>query len=265
MHTAEELTITITLADFHLKPYTFLLRGKVQIASTTLRATVEMSDKHLQLLKRGGCSWACLGMNHVATSHDRVDSTSGVAGGGARAPPTFLICWTFWKNPWKSGKEIPENLRETSENLGKIPKSPGKNGAQRCLTSKMAANVRRKTQLEPFLEVTRKTGFHCLCGRKYVEKRLTKTFRANSGKFGRKSFAPPKMCLLKQLWTPFRVGVPGFWIPINFPFFFCSIPSLTRSISSSNSPRRSSGAQLARTKVASAFMSAWRKLNTNTI
>jgi len=68
--TGEKNLITITQGDVHRKLLSFLLSGKVQTASTRLRATVEKSDKHLQLLKRGGRSDACFGMNHMTTSRD---------------------------------------------------------------------------------------------------------------------------------------------------------------------------------------------------
>jgi len=63
------------LGDFHPKSQTFLVSGKVQTASTSLRPRVKKSDKQVQLLKRGGRSCACLRMKHAATSRDRVHST----------------------------------------------------------------------------------------------------------------------------------------------------------------------------------------------
>jgi len=41
-----------------------------------------------------------------------------------------------------------------AENLGKSPENTGINGAQRCLTSKMAPKVCIKTHEDVFLEVT---------------------------------------------------------------------------------------------------------------
>jgi len=75
--TGEKIAITIAQGDVHPKLLSFLVSGKVQTASTRLRAPVEKSDKHLQLLKRGGHSRACLGMNHVVTSRDWEKSTQG--------------------------------------------------------------------------------------------------------------------------------------------------------------------------------------------
>jgi len=54
------------------------------------------------------------------------------------------------------------------------------------------------------LEVTSKKSLHDLCGRKFIGKSPTTTFRASLGKFGQKSFAPPKICLL--LYLCFEVG-----------------------------------------------------------
>ena len=55
--------------DVHPKLLSFLLIGKVQTASTRLRAPVNISDKHLQLLNHGGRSRVCLG-NSALTSRD---------------------------------------------------------------------------------------------------------------------------------------------------------------------------------------------------
>jgi len=45
-----------------------------------------------------------------------------------------------------------------------------------------------------------KKSLHDLCGRKFVGKSHTKTFRASLGKFRQKPFATPKICLLVHLW-----------------------------------------------------------------
>ena len=74
-HMGEKLTITTNAGDFNPKSRTFLRSGKVQTERTRLRASVEMSDKYRQLLKRGGSSCACLGVNHVVTTRDGFDST----------------------------------------------------------------------------------------------------------------------------------------------------------------------------------------------
>jgi len=53
--------------------------------------------------------------------------------------------------------------------------------------------------MKTFLEVTPKKGLHDLCGRKVGGKIAQKAFRASLGKFGQKSFALPKICLLLHL------------------------------------------------------------------
>jgi len=73
----EKITIIITQGDVHPKLLYYLLCGIVQTARTRLRAPGERSDKHLQLLKREMRSCACLGMNHVVTSHARQKSSLG--------------------------------------------------------------------------------------------------------------------------------------------------------------------------------------------
>jgi len=48
----------------------------------------------------------------------------------------------FVKNPGK----IPENLGKIPKHLVKIPENPGKNGAQRCFTSKIGAQRLQKNK-----------------------------------------------------------------------------------------------------------------------
>ena len=54
------------VGDVHPKLLSFVLSGKVQTASTRLHAPVNMSDKHLQLLKHGGRSRACLSISALS-------------------------------------------------------------------------------------------------------------------------------------------------------------------------------------------------------
>ena len=56
----------------------------------------------------------------------------------------------------------------------------------------MAPNVCIKTH-ETFSEVTPKRGLHDLCGRKFVGKSRTKTFRASLGKFGQNPSNPKNL------------------------------------------------------------------------
>jgi len=61
----------------------------------------------------------------------------------------------------------------------KIPENLRKNGAQRCLSSKMAPNVCRKTHEDLFWGVHVKKDLHDLCGGKFA-----KGAQKNFGKFG---------------------------------------------------------------------------------
>jgi len=77
---------------------------------------------------------------------------------------------------------------------------------------KMAPRVCRKTHEDFTLEVTPKKELHDLCGRKFVGKIAQKTFRASLGKFGQKSFAVPKICLLLHLWWKgTSASIVPFW------------------------------------------------------
>ena len=57
-----------------------------------------------------------------------------------------------------------------------------------------------------------KKGLHDLCWRKFVSKIAQKTFRVSLEKFGQKSFALPKICLLLHLWwTGTSASIAPFW------------------------------------------------------
>jgi len=62
----------------------------------------------------------------------------------------------------------------------------------------MAPKVCRKTHKDLLLR-SQKNVFMSLSGRKFVDKSCTRTFSGNLEKFGEKSFASPKICLLLHL------------------------------------------------------------------
>ena len=77
---------------------------------------------------------------------------SGVTGGGAGAqahPQNIWFVESFGKIPEDLGK-IPENLGKIPKNLGKIPENPGRNGAQRCVTSNNGAQWLSEKQMNTF-------------------------------------------------------------------------------------------------------------------
>jgi len=78
------------------------------------------------------------------------------------------------------------------ENLGKSPGNPGKNCAQRCLTSRNGVRGSHKNTWRPFLKIIRKRDLHDLCGRKFVDKSCTKNFSDKFGEIWAKSFAPQR-------------------------------------------------------------------------
>jgi len=111
-------------------------------------------------------------------------------------PQKFWFVQNLGKIPETFGKisenlgKIPENPNKIPKYLGKIPENLGKNGTQRCLTSKNGDQSLQKSRWRPFF------GGHST---KMVGKSCTTTFWASLGKFGQKSFAPPKICLLLHL------------------------------------------------------------------
>jgi len=68
------------------------------------------------------------------------------------------------------------------------------------IRAKMAPNVCRKTHEDLFGGHTKKMSSWSMWEKIYRQSR-TKTFRASLGKFGQKSFAPPKIFLLLHLRT----------------------------------------------------------------
>ena len=96
-----------------------------------------------------------------------------------------------WCLRWSEGVASAPQKFWFADNLSKSPENPGKNGAQCCLTSKNGAQCLHENTRDLILEVTPKTGLHDLCGRNFIGKSCTKTFRASLGKFGQ-NFAPQK-------------------------------------------------------------------------
>jgi len=126
----------------------------------------------------------------------------GVQGVGVQevqAPPQQF---RFVKNPGK----ISQNLSKILESLGKIPentceipkcvdKIPENLGKKWCPTlfdiQKMAPNVCEKTNKSFFQSSHQKrSSVHDFCGKKFVSKSRTTTFRTSLGKSGQKSYAP---------------------------------------------------------------------------
>jgi len=95
-------------------------------------------------------------------------------------PQTFL----FVENPGK----IPENLRKIPENPSKTPENLGKNGAQRCLTSKNGAQGLQKNKWRPF------------CWRSHQKNGRQKLHDNFLGKFGK--FCAKILCTPKNLLAP---------------------------------------------------------------
>jgi len=89
-----------------------------------------------------------------------------------------------------------ENPGKILENLGKIPENPGKNGGQHCLISKNSAQRLQRNTWRPFFGGRTKKRSSWSLWEKCRQKLHKKTFRSSLGKFGQKSFAPPKICLL---------------------------------------------------------------------
>jgi len=95
--------------------------------------------------------------------------------------------WKIW--------EKSENVRKIPEILGKLPENTTKNGAQYSLILIYWRPMWGESHEDFF-------GGHpnmiCVGGNART-KSCPKTFRASLGKFGQKSFAPPKIWLLLHL------------------------------------------------------------------
>jgi len=116
--------------------------------------------------------------------------TNGVGGGVASAPPKVVICWKSGQNHWKFWQDLWKS--------GQNPWRSRKTGAQRCFTSKNNAQRLQRNKWH-FLGGDTKKCLHDLRGKQFVGKSPTTIFWASLGKFGQKSFAPPKNCLLLHL------------------------------------------------------------------
>jgi len=118
-----------------------------------------------------------------------LEHNSGVGSGGASTSPKVLICWKSGQNPWKSKQKWHPTLFDF----------------------KKWRPTSTENYTDVFLEATLKNGLLNLCGRKFVGKSHTKMFRTSLGRFGQKSFKPPKICLLLHLCTTdIRINIlPG--------------------------------------------------------
>jgi len=109
-----------------------------------------------------------------------------------KAHPQSFDCWKSGQNPWKCGQhprksgQNPWKSEKIPKHLCKITEIQGKNGAQ-CL---------QKNKWRPYFWRSYQ---------KLVGKSCTKTLWASFRKFGKKSFAPPNICL--HLHLCLRVGI----------------------------------------------------------
>ena len=100
--------------------------------------------------------------------------SSGVGGGGAEVASQSQKFWL-------------------AESLGKSPENPGKNSAQRCLTSKNGAQGLHKHTWRPFLGgCTKKRSSWCLWENICMQK-FHKKLRASLGKFGQHPSHPKNL------------------------------------------------------------------------
>jgi len=99
------------------------------------------------------------------------------------------------------------------KNLGKIPENPGKMAPNVVWLQKMAPKVCKKSH-EDFFGVTSQLFLRghtkirpsWPLWENFIGKSCTNTFQASLGKYGQKSFAPPKIRRLLRLWNRMRVN-----------------------------------------------------------
>jgi len=106
-------------------------------------------------------------------------------GGGDSSPPVSAPGWG-----WRGCKRTPK-IFDSLKIWAKTLKSGKKWPPVFALTSKNGAQCLHKNTRDLILEVTPKRVLHDLCGRKFMGKSCTKTFRASLGKFVQ-NFAPQK-------------------------------------------------------------------------
>ena len=101
--------------------------------------------------------------------------------------------------------KIHGNPSKICENLHQIPENLGKNGAQRGLIWKKWRPTFAESHEDLFSSWSSQKK---VCLRKCSHKKWPKTFFGQGwGKFGQKSFAPPKICLLLHLWCHFAMDL----------------------------------------------------------
>jgi len=162
---------------------------------------------------------------HVASTFDMLDL----------APDNFDCCyWTsrlFFKSNWTSAdasKKVGCAIVPQKLGLLKIRAKSLKIWVKSLkIQAKTAPNLCRKTHVNLFLEVIPKRGLHKLCGSKFVGKIRTRTFHASLGKFGKKFFATPKICLLWFQDPNPKSRLPVFSYQTTFFYFHMSIVETT--------------------------------------
>ena len=166
------LSLTVLCAKFHK-----VLRKKIATVNSNLKNYIYLwSNFHKIICSRNVGLREFRTIFRVAPKsicgplHYTTIIASGVGGGGAQVQAHPQKFW-FVENPGK----IPVNLNKILENMGK-------NGAQRCLTLKMAPNVCRKISEEHFLEVIPKNG----------RQKLHDNFLGKFGKIWAKILCTPK-------------------------------------------------------------------------
>jgi len=172
----------------------------------------------------------CLGGNRTSP----FPKLSGVGGGGCRGYKRIPKSFDLSKIWAKLLKILAKSLKIWANNLSR--ENHWKSRQKSCPTLfvfKNGAQHLQKNKWRSFFGSHTKNGLHDLCGRKFVGKSCTKTFRANLGEIRAKILRTLKICLLLHLCLTWLLSmqekVDEMWRRCDYPWRFGSSSNMKLS------------------------------------